>query len=117
MSKIRLPDGASRYANVPPPAPVPMMMTSYALAIDLPSLSELGIADHAAFHEAPDPFVEVAASAASAAFRASPMLQRAEPSSTTSLSRNCPGTIDSAGNPPRLPSQPGVVNRKLTVPR
>src|SRR6266851_9558317 len=30
---MRLPDGASRWASVPPPAPLPMMMTSYRSAL------------------------------------------------------------------------------------
>src|SRR5436309_6968429 len=51
------------------------------------------------------------------AFSAAPSDQTAAPSSTTSFSRNCPGTTDSAGKPPRLGSQPGVENRKLSVVR
>ena len=52
-----------------------------------------------------------------AASRASPAVNSDAPSSTRSLSRNCPGNADKAGNPPRLGSQPGVVNRKLSVVR
>src|SRR5262245_17678296 len=32
---MRLPDGASRYASVPPPAPEPMMMTSKCVVGDM----------------------------------------------------------------------------------
>ena len=52
-----------------------------------------------------------------AALSASPSDHTAAPSSTTSFSRNCPGTTDSAGKPPRLGSQPGVEKRKLSVVR
>src|SRR5438093_10440951 len=51
------------------------------------------------------------------AFSASPSDHTAAPSSTTSFSRNCPGTTDRAGKPPRLGSHPGVENRKLSVVR
>src|SRR5215471_1580916 len=50
-------------------------------------------------------------------FAASPNVETAAPSNTTSFRRNCPGNADSAGNPPRLGSQPGVENRKLRVVR
>lgn len=47
----------------------------------------------------------------------SPNVHRDAPSSTKSLSRNCPKG-DSAGNPPAVGSPtPGVVNRKLNVAR
>src|SRR5262249_37858066 len=46
----------------------------------------------------------------------SPRVQRAAPSSTTSLSRNWPGRTEIAGKPPSDTSQtPGVVTRKLSV--
>src|SRR6516162_2813660 len=48
---------------------------------------------------------------------ASPNVETAAPSNTTSFRRNCPGNADSAGNPPRLGFQPGVENRKLTAVR
>jgi hypothetical protein len=48
---------------------------------------------------------------------ASPNVETAAPSNTTSFRRNCPGNADRAGNPPRLGSQPGVENRKLRVVR
>src|SRR5437667_10752624 len=51
------------------------------------------------------------------AFSASPSDHTAAPSSTTSFSRNCPGTTDRLGKPPRLGSHPGVENRKLSVVR
>src|SRR5262249_31838075 len=54
----------------------------------------------------------------SLAFQASPSVQREIPSRARSLMRNCPGSADSAGKPPRLGSQtPGVVMRKLRVVR
>ena len=47
---------------------------------------------------------------------ASPRVQSAAPSRTTSLSRNWPGTAESAGKPPSVGSHtPGVVSRKLSV--
>src|SRR5207244_3656149 len=51
------------------------------------------------------------------ALSASPSDHTAAPSSTTSFSRNWPGTTESAGKPPRLGSQPGVEKRKLSVVR
>jgi hypothetical protein len=48
---------------------------------------------------------------------ASPAVHRATPSSTMSLSTNCPGIAERAGNPPALGSQPGVVIRKVRVVR
>src|SRR5262245_32605991 len=48
---------------------------------------------------------------------ASPKDHTAAPNRTISFSRNCPGTTESAGNPPRLDSQPGVENKKLKVVR
>ena len=47
--------------------------------------------------------------------RASPSSQTAAASSTASFTKNCPGTTESAGNPPRLGSQTGAENRKLSV--
>src|SRR5579885_307482 len=50
--------------------------------------------------------------------QASPSVQSEIPSRARSLMRNCPGTADRAGKPPRLGSQtPGVVTRKLRVVR
>src|SRR5262245_60321031 len=50
--------------------------------------------------------------------QASPSDQSEIPSRARSLMRNCPGTADRAGKPPRLGSQtPGVVTRKLRVVR
>src|SRR4029450_5402957 len=42
-SRIFLPVGASVCARVPPPAPVPMMMTSYRSAIVVPPLDPRGV--------------------------------------------------------------------------
>src|SRR6185437_11028464 len=54
----------------------------------------------------------------SLASQASPSVQSEIPSKARSLMRNCPGTADRAGKPPRLGSQtPGVVTRKLRVVR
>src|SRR4051794_26319170 len=48
----------------------------------------------------------------------SPSVQSEIPSRARSLMRNCPGTADRAGKPPRLGSQTlGVVTRKLRVVR
>src|SRR5436305_6698695 len=50
--------------------------------------------------------------------QASPSVQSEIPSRARSLMRNCPGTAERAGKPPRLGSQtPGVVTRKLRVVR
>jgi len=52
------------------------------------------------------------------AFQVSPSVQSAIPSRAKSLMRNCPGTAERAGKPPRLGSQtPGVVTTKLRVVR
>src|SRR6516162_6600702 len=54
----------------------------------------------------------------SLACHASPSDQSEIPSRARSLMRNCPGSADRAGKPPRLGSQtPGVVTRKLRVVR
>src|SRR5207245_134729 len=68
-------------------------------------VEELGAVDGREGHQAPS------------AVSASPSDHTAAPSSTTSFSRNCPGTTESAGKPPRLASQPGVEKRKLSVVR
>src|SRR5258708_39926465 len=47
----------------------------------------------------------------------SPSDHIAAPSNTTSLSRNCPGIAESAGNPPRLGSHPGLENKNESVVR
>ena len=47
----------------------------------------------------------------------SPNDQIDAPSKTISFNKNCPGTTAKAGNPPKLGSQPGVENRKLSVVR
>ena len=47
----------------------------------------------------------------------SPNNQMEAPSNTISFNKNCPGTTAKAGNPPKLGSQPGVENRKLSVVR
>jgi hypothetical protein len=50
--------------------------------------------------------------------QSSPHVHSDAPKTTRSLSRNCPGTTDSAGKPPADASQtPGVVSRKLSVVR
>src|SRR5262249_45968043 len=43
--------------------------------------------------------------------------QMAAPKSTASLIKNCPTEAESAGNPPRLGSQPGAENRNERVVR
>jgi hypothetical protein len=48
---------------------------------------------------------------------ASPNDQSAAPSNTTSFNRNCPGSAESDGNPPRLGSHPGVENKNDSVVR
>src|SRR6476660_9335385 len=47
--------------------------------------------------------------------QASPSDHNAAPSNTTSFKRNCPGRAESAGNPPRLGSHPGVESKKERV--
>lgn len=49
--------------------------------------------------------------------QASPNDHIAAPSNTTSLIKNCPTDAESAGNPPRVGSHPGVENRKESVVR
>ncbi len=48
---------------------------------------------------------------------ASPQVQMAAPSRTTSLIKNCPTEEESAGKPPRLGSHPGAENRNERVVR
>ena len=63
------------------------------------------------------PLTPLDAATRSGAASASPAVNREAPSRTRSLSRNSPGMCDRAGKPPRLASQPGVVNRKVSVVR
>src|SRR5262249_44399217 len=75
-------------------------------------LNPLGAHDAAPFLQ------ETSAVACSPAFQASPNVQSAIPSRARSLMRNCPGSAERAGKPPRLDSHtPGVVMRKLRVVR
>src|SRR5260370_14284087 len=76
-------------------------------------LKVLDAHDGAPFHRQ-----EGYAAARTRAFQDSPSDQSAMPSRARSLMRNCPGSADKAGKPPRLGSHtPGAVNQKLNVLR
>src|SRR5258708_39418888 len=81
-------------------------MRNYSLSSDslAPASLELCAADYSAARLLTD-------------VRDSPSDHIAAPSNTRSFSRNCPGRAESAGNPPRLGSHPGVENKNVRVVR
>src|SRR5258707_611609 len=81
-------------------------MPKYSLSSDslAPASLELCAADYSAARLLTD-------------VRDSPSDHIAAPSNTRSFSRNCPGIAESAGNPPRLGSHPGVENKNESVVR